>query len=119
MDFRFLLALSGMYAVVSYITTRRTSEFGLRTALGAQPRDILRLVLYGAAKLAVIGVVVGISLSMLSNRLLSAMLFGVKRTDIATHIVVTAIILPVIVLAAALPGWKASRVDPLVALRDE
>ena len=114
-----LLALSGMYAVMSYITARRIPEFGLRSALGAQRGNILALVLRGAARLAVMGVVIGVLLSVLSGRLLSTMLYGVKSTDIATYILVTAIVLPVIVLAAALPAWQASRVDPLIALRNE
>ena len=114
-----LLALSGMYAVMSYVTARRTSEFGLRSALGAQPGSIVSLVLGGAARLAAIGVMVGLALSLAASRLLQAMLYGVKSADIATYVLVVAIVLPVIVLAAALPAWRASRVDPMVALRNE
>ncbi|HVH86396.1 MAG TPA: FtsX-like permease family protein, partial [Terriglobales bacterium] len=114
-----LLALSGMYAVMTYITARRTAEFGLRSAVGAQRRNIVALVLRGAATVAATGVIAGILLSILAARVLSAMLFEVKSTDFATYVVVSAMVLPIIVLAAALPAWQASRVDPLIALRSE
>jgi putative ABC transport system permease protein len=114
-----LLALSGMYAVMSYVTARRTSEFGLRSALGAQPRNIVSLVLGGAARLAIIGVIAGLALSFVASRLLRAMLYGVQAADLRTYAVVVAIVLPVIVLAAALPAWRASQVDPMIALRNE
>jgi ABC-type antimicrobial peptide transport system permease subunit len=114
-----LLALSGMYAVMNYVTARRTSEFGLRSALGAQPRNILTLVLSGAARLGILGVIAGLGLSIFSGRLLSTMLFGIQSTDPKTYITVIAVVLPVVVLAAALPAWRASRVDPVVALRNE
>jgi putative ABC transport system permease protein len=114
-----LLALSGMYAVMSYVTTRRTSEFGLRSALGAQPGNIMALVLKGAARLAVAGVIAGLALSVFSGRLVASMLFGIQSTDLKTYVAVIAVVLPVVVLAAALPAWRASRVDPVVALRNE
>jgi len=114
-----LLALSGMYAVMSYLTTRRTSEFGLRSALGAQPASIMGLVLGGAVRLAAMGITVGVLLSIAASRLLSSMLFGLKGTDVLTYVAVTAIVLPVIVLAAALPAWRASSIDPMIALRNE
>jgi predicted permease len=114
-----LLALSGMYAVMNYVTMRRTSEFGLRSALGAQPGNILTLVLRGAARLAVLGVTAGLVLSFFSGRLVSSMLFGIQSTDPQTYATVIAVVLPVVVLAAALPAWRASRVDPAVALRNE
>lgn len=114
-----LLSISGMYAVMSYITTRRTSEFGLRSALGAQPSSIVGLVLGDAAKMAVLGVVVGLLLSLTAGRLLRTMLFGLKSTDAITYVGVIALVLPIIVLAAALPAWRSSHVDPMIALRNE
>jgi putative ABC transport system permease protein len=114
-----VLALSGMYAVMSYVTAQRTAEFGLRSALGAQPRSIVRLVLGGATRLAAIGMLAGMLLSIFTGRLLSSMLFGVKSTDALTYMLVIAIVVPVILSAAALPAWRASRVDPMVALRYE
>jgi predicted permease len=113
------LAFSGTYAVVSYITARRTSEFGLRAALGAQPRNILTLVLGGAARLVVIGATAGVLLALLAGRLLNATLFGVASTDPATLLVAMTIVLPLILFAAAVPAYRASRIDPLVALRSE
>jgi putative ABC transport system permease protein len=114
-----LLALSGMYAVVSYVTAQRTGEFGLRSALGAQPANIVVLVLRGAIRIALIGVIAGVLLSMIAARLLASMLFGVSVTDTSTYTLVIAIVLPVVILAAAVPAWRASRVDPMVALRYE
>jgi ABC-type antimicrobial peptide transport system permease subunit len=108
-----------MYAVMSYVTTRRTSEFGLRSALGAQPSSIVRLVLGDAAKMAVLGVISGVLLSLTAGRLLRTMLFGLKTTDALTYAGVVVLILPIIVLAAALPAWRSSRVDPMIALRNE
>jgi len=114
-----LLAISGMYAVMSYVTTRRTSEFGLRSALGAQPSSIVGLVLGDAARMAVVGVIFGVLLSLTAGRLLRSMLFGLKSTDMMTYVGVVAVVLPIIVLAAALPAWRSSRVDPMIALRNE
>jgi len=114
-----LLALSGMYAVMSYVTARRTSEFGLRSALGAQPGSIVSLVLGDAAKMAVLGVIAGVLLSLIAGRLLRSMLFGLQSTDLMTYIGVVAVILPIIVMAAALPAWRSSHVDPMIALRNE
>jgi putative ABC transport system permease protein len=114
-----LLALSGMYAVMSYVTARRTSEFGLRSALGAPRANIVTLVLGAAVRLAAIGIVAGVLLSIAASRLLTSMLFGLTSTDALTYATVTAIVLPVIVLAAALPAWRASSVNPMIALRNE
>ncbi|MGC2333113.1 MAG: ABC transporter permease [Candidatus Acidiferrales bacterium] len=114
-----LLALSGMYAVMSYVTAQRTAEFGLRAALGAQRGNIIRLALSGAIGMAAIGALIGILLSMVAGSLLSSMLFGVKSLDAATYALVVGIVVPVIVLAAAVPAWRASRTDPMVALRYE
>ncbi|HXA57222.1 MAG TPA: ABC transporter permease [Candidatus Acidoferrum sp.] len=114
-----LLALSGMYAVMSYVTTQRTSEFGLRSALGAQRGNIVALVLSSAVKVAATGVILGLLLSVFASRLLESMLFGVKSLDAATYAIVAAVILPIILLAAAAPAWRAACVDPMVALRHE
>jgi predicted permease len=114
-----LLALAGMYAVMSYLTVQRTAEFGVRMALGARPADVLRLVLGRAARLGAVGVCFGLVLSVVTGRLLASMLFGLKSTDIATYSLVIGLVLPVVIAAAALPAWRASRVDPVVALRNE
>jgi putative ABC transport system permease protein len=108
-----------MYAVMSYLTVQRTPEFAVRMALGARPTDVLRLVLERAARLGAIGVCLGVALSVLSDRLLATMLFGLKSTDPTTYVVVIALVLPVVIAAAAMPAWRASRVEPAVALRNE
>jgi len=113
------LALSGMYAVMSYVTAQRTAEFGLRSALGAQRGNIIRLVLGRAVGMAATGVLAGTLLSIVAGRLLSSMLFGVTSLDVVTYAIVIGIVVPVIVLAAAVPAWRASRTDPMVALRYE
>jgi putative ABC transport system permease protein len=95
------------------------SEFGLRSALGAQPGNIVGLVLGGAAKMAVLGVIAGVLLSLAAGRLLRSMLFGLKSTDITTYVAVVLAILPIVLLAAALPAWRSSQVDPMIALRNE
>ena len=105
--------------VMSYVTTRRTSEFGLRSALGAQPGSIVSLVLGDAAKMAVLGAIAGVLLSLVAGRLLGSMLFGLQSTDLMTYVEVVALILPIIVMAAALPAWSSSHVDPIIALRNE
>jgi predicted permease len=113
-----LLAASGMYAVMSYVTSQRTSEFGLRAALGARTLALVRLVLGSAARLATAGVLLGIALALLTGRVLSAMLFGVTPFDTATYGAVLLLALPVVLLAAAVPAVRAARVDPMVALRE-
>lgn len=115
----FLLALSGMYAVMSYVTARRTSEFGLRVALGATPGRIARLVLGRAARLAIMGTAAGLVVSLAMARVLSAMLFGLKAIDPLTYLMVLLIVLPLILIAAAVPAMRAARVDPIIALRQE
>lgn len=115
----FLLALSGMYAVMSYVTARRTSEFGLRVALGATPGRIAGLVLFRAARLAAIGTGIGLVVSLAVSRVLSTMLFGLKAADPSTYLLVLLTVFPLILLAAAAPAMRAARVDPLIALRQE
>ncbi len=114
-----MLAIMGVYAVMSYVTAQRTGEFAVRAALGAPPAAILALVLRSAARLAVIGVIVGVALALAASRVLTTMLFGLKSTDAATYAVVFAVVVPAVLLAAALPARRASKVDPLVALRNE
>ena len=114
-----LLAIMGVYAVMSYATVQRTGEFAIRAAMGASRGAILRMVLSSAARLAAIGVVAGAALAVAASRVLSNMLFGLTSTDTVTYAVVFAVMLPTVLLAALLPALRASRVDPLVALRNE
>jgi ABC-type antimicrobial peptide transport system permease subunit len=113
-----MLAVAGMYAVMSYVTSQRTAELGLRVALGATARDLARLVLGGAARLVAIGVGLGLLLALLTSRVLATMLFGITPTDAPTYGIVLLVALPLVVLAAAVPAVRAARVQPMVALRE-
>jgi putative ABC transport system permease protein len=113
-----LLAVAGMYAVMSYVTAQRTSEFGLRVALGARSADVVTLVLRGAARLVAIGAALGLLLALATSRVITSMLFGVQPMDARAYAGVLALAIPFVVLAAMVPALRASRVDPMTALRE-
>jgi putative ABC transport system permease protein len=113
-----LLAVAGMYAVVSYGTSQRTSEFGLRLALGAKVRDVVHLVVSGAVRLIAVGLALGLVMAAATSRVISAMLFGVAPMDMPAYAGVLLLSVPMIILAAVLPAIRAARVDPMVALRE-
>jgi putative ABC transport system permease protein len=112
-----LLAIAGMYAVMSYVTAQRTSEFGLRLALGAEGADVVRLVLAGAAWLVAIGVAIGLTLTLATSRIMAAMLFGITTADVPTYAGVLLMTIPLVILAAVIPARRAARLDPAIALR--
>jgi putative ABC transport system permease protein len=114
-----LLAAVGIYGVMAYSVNERTHEFGVRMALGAHRADVLGLVAKLALKLTGIGVAVGIALALGLTRLISSFLFGVKPTDPITYAAVALAIIGVALLACYIPARRATKVDPLVALRYE
>ncbi len=113
------LAALGLYGVVAYSVSQRTTELGIRVALGAQPGSILKLVVFRAAGLASIGLAIGIAATLAGSRVLSRFLFGVRTTDPITLGITCLIILLVAVTASLVPALRAAKVDPAVALRAE
>ena len=111
-----LLAGVGIYGVISYLVVQRTHEIGVRMALGAQRRDVLRLVVGHALKLVSIGTVIGLILAFLSTRTLSALLYSVGAFDATTFIFVTIALAAVALLASYIPALRATRADPMIAL---
>jgi putative ABC transport system permease protein len=114
-----LLSMIGIYGVTAYYVTQRTHEIGIRMALGAQLRDVMKLVLKRGTLLALIGVAVGFGGSLALTRLISSLLFGVKPVDVATFGTVSLGLIVVALIACYIPARRATKVDPLVALRSE
>jgi len=114
-----VLAAIGIYSVLSYAVRRRVREIGIRMALGAQIRDVLRLVVFEGMKPAVAGMLIGLTGALLLGRVLAKLVFGVKTTDPATFAAVSILLLAVALLATAVPAYRATRVDPMRTLRDE
>ena len=114
-----VLAAVGIYGVMSYSVEQRTHEIGIRAALGANRRDVLNLILLQALRMTIAGIAAGIVASFGLTRLLSAQLYGVKPSDPLTFAVVPLTLLVVSLAAAGIPALRASRVDPLAALRHE
>jgi predicted permease len=114
-----VLACIGLYGVLSYNVTRRTGEMGVRMALGAQRSGILQLVIRDALVVTAIGILVGLGAAWAATRVLGSMLFGLSPRDPVTMIGAAVVLIAVAALAAFIPAWRASRVDPMTALRYE
>lgn len=114
-----MLSVTGTYAALSYIVSQKTREIGVRMALGASRGDVMRMVTGQGLRLATAGAVIGLLTSLALSRLLASLLFGVGSSDPVTLVTAVLLVLVVSVGASAVPSWRASRVDPLIAIRSE
>jgi putative ABC transport system permease protein len=113
------LAAFGLYSVLAYMVAQRTHEIGIRMALGAERRDILRLMLRQGLTLVALGIALGLLGASAATRALRSLLFGVGPTDLLTYSAITLLVAVVALLACYLPARRAMKVDPLIALRHD
>jgi putative ABC transport system permease protein len=113
------LATIGLYGVMAYTVSERTRELGIRAALGAAPRDLLRMVIIHALRLAALGITLGLALALALGRLLAGLLYGVAPTDPLTFAAIATLLVAVALAATWLPARRAMTVDPVVALRSD
>jgi predicted lysophospholipase L1 biosynthesis ABC-type transport system permease subunit len=115
--FALILASLGIYAVISYSVSQRVQEIGIRMALGASARDVQNRILLRTLGLAAVGLALGIAASRVLSNTLGSLLFGVTSGDPVTYVDVSALLIVVAAVAGYIPAWRASRIDPMVALR--
>jgi len=113
------LAAIGLYGVLSFSVVRRMREIGIRMAVGAERRRIVMLFVDESARVVLGGIALGVPFAFMSGRLASSLLYGLKPQDTATAVMATALLTLVALAATAIPAWRATRVDPMVALRHE
>jgi predicted permease len=118
-SFALLLAAVGLYGVMSYLVTQSTHDIGILVALGARRENILALVLQQGMRLTLIGIFAGLIGAVALTRVIASLLFGVSATDVTTFVAVPALLALVALAATVIPAWRASSVDPMVALREE
>jgi putative ABC transport system permease protein len=114
-----ILASIGIYGVMSYSVTQRIHEIGIRMALGARPVDVLKLVVKQGLALALVGVFVGLIVSIALTRVLASQLYGVTPTDPVTFTAISVLLILVAVIACSIPAIRAAKVDPMIAVRYE
>jgi putative ABC transport system permease protein len=114
-----LLAAIGIYSVLSYSVRQRVPEIGIRLALGARMTDVLRMVVIEGMKPTLFGVAIGMAAALAMGRLVASMIFQVKPSDPATFLAVAALLAFIALLACIIPAYRASKVDPVIALRNE
>src|SRR5262249_1407192 len=114
-----VLASIGLYGIMAYNVARRHNEIGVRIALEAEFGRVVRMVLGEVGRIVIAGVVIGSALSLATTRLITAFIYGIKPTDPTTFVGSAVLLLAVGILAAALPAWRAARLDPVAALREE
>jgi ABC-type antimicrobial peptide transport system permease subunit len=114
-----ILAVVGVYSVVSYAAAQRTHEIGIRMALGAAPQDILRMVLRQSVVIVGVGLAVGLAAAFAGTRAIASFIVGVRPTDTATFVTVVVLLAVIALIACWIPARRATRVNPLVALRYE
>jgi ABC-type antimicrobial peptide transport system permease subunit len=112
-----LLAVTGLYGVLSYVVQQRTQEMGIRAALGADRTRLLGMVLSHATRLSLVGIVVGVLMAAFSMRLLTGLLYGTPTNDVSVYVAVCALAFVVALVASYVPARRASQVDPAIALR--
>jgi putative ABC transport system permease protein len=114
-----ILAVTGLYGLISYILERRIQEIGIRMALGATQASVIAMVLRQTAFLVLIGLAVGVPAYLIAARFAAALIFGLSATDVATLIAASGLLAMIAAIATLVPAWRASRIDPMEALRDQ